>query len=109
MTSSNITLILVPTLVASLTLILTLHPYLHCDPKSNPNPSSRSNPNPNPTSTLEFCTMSLTPNASQSSVVAQWFQGKELAMALGVNLSFSRLGSVRQRSPALQMTEPAFH
>ena len=32
---------------------------------------------------------------AQSAVVTQWFQGKELAMALGVNLSFSRLGSVR--------------
>mmetsp|Transcript_26369 Transcript_26369/g.57769 ORF Transcript_26369/g.57769 Transcript_26369/m.57769 type:complete len:470 (-) Transcript_26369:160-1569(-) len=40
---------------------------------------------------------------AQSSVVAQWFQGKELAMALGVNLSFSRLGSVVNNaiSPAI--------
>ena len=31
---------------------------------------------------------------SQSCIVSQWFKGKELAFAFGVNLSISRLGSV---------------
>jgi len=31
---------------------------------------------------------------AQSALVTQWFRGKELAMALGVNLSVARLGSV---------------
>lgn len=33
-------------------------------------------------------------SVSQSSVVSKWFRGKELAFALGLNLSVSRLGSV---------------
>lgn len=33
-------------------------------------------------------------SVSQSAVISQWFKGKELAMALGFNLSVSRLGSV---------------
>ena len=31
---------------------------------------------------------------AQSSIVAVWFKGKELAFALGLNLSIARLGSV---------------
>ena len=31
---------------------------------------------------------------AQSALVTQWFRGKELAMALGINLSVARLGSV---------------
>lgn len=31
---------------------------------------------------------------AQSSIVSIWFKGKELAFALGLNLSVSRLGSV---------------
>lgn len=31
---------------------------------------------------------------SQSAIVSQWFKGKELAFAFGINLSVSRLGSV---------------
>lgn len=31
---------------------------------------------------------------SQSAVVSKWFKGKEVAMALGLNVSISRLGSV---------------
>jgi hypothetical protein len=31
---------------------------------------------------------------AQSSIVSVWFKGKELAFALGLNLSISRLGSV---------------
>lgn len=31
---------------------------------------------------------------SQSAIVSKWFKGKELAMALGMNISISRLGSV---------------
>lgn len=30
----------------------------------------------------------------QTVTVARWFKGKELALALGINISFSRLGSV---------------
>jgi len=30
----------------------------------------------------------------KSAIISQWFRGKELAFAFGVNLSFSRLGSV---------------
>ena len=33
-------------------------------------------------------------SVAQSAIVSQWFKGKELAMALGLNLSISRLGSV---------------
>ena len=33
-------------------------------------------------------------SVAQSAIVTVWFKGKELAMALGVNLSVSRLGSV---------------
>jgi nitrate/nitrite transporter NarK len=33
-------------------------------------------------------------SVSQSAIVSNWFKGKELAMALGLNLSVSRLGSV---------------
>jgi nitrate/nitrite transporter NarK len=33
-------------------------------------------------------------SVAQSSIVSIWFRGKELAMALGLNMSFSRLGSV---------------
>ena len=32
-------------------------------------------------------------NVAQSVIVAQWFKGKELAFALGINISFSRLAS----------------
>ena len=31
---------------------------------------------------------------AQSSIIAQWFKGRELALAFGFNLSVSRLGSV---------------
>ena len=31
---------------------------------------------------------------AQSAIVSVWFKGKELAFALGLNLSISRLGSV---------------
>ena len=31
---------------------------------------------------------------SQSCIVSQWFKGKELAFAFGINLSVSRIGSV---------------
>ena len=31
---------------------------------------------------------------SSSALISSWFAGKELALALGINLSFSRLGSV---------------
>ena len=30
----------------------------------------------------------------KSAIISQWFKGKELAFAFGINLSFSRLGSV---------------
>lgn len=33
-------------------------------------------------------------NVAQSAIVANWFTGKELSMALGMNVSISRLGSV---------------
>lgn len=33
-------------------------------------------------------------SVAQSSIVTVWFKGKELAFALGVNISISRLGSV---------------
>jgi nitrate/nitrite transporter NarK len=33
-------------------------------------------------------------SVSQSAIVAKWFKGKELAMAMGLNISISRLGSV---------------
>jgi len=33
-------------------------------------------------------------NVAQSAIVSVWFKGKELAFALGVNMSISRLGSV---------------
>ncbi len=33
-------------------------------------------------------------SASMSTVLAQWFKGKELAFSMGINLSISRLGSV---------------
>ena len=33
-------------------------------------------------------------SVAQSAIVSKWFKGKELAMALGLNLSISRLGSV---------------
>ena len=33
-------------------------------------------------------------SVAQSAIVSHWFKGKELALALGVNLSVSRLGSV---------------
>lgn len=33
-------------------------------------------------------------SVSQSAIISKWFKGKELAMALGFNLSISRLGSV---------------
>lgn len=33
-------------------------------------------------------------SVGQSAIVAKWFKGKELSMALGLNISFSRLGSV---------------
>jgi MFS family permease len=33
-------------------------------------------------------------NVAQSAIVTVWFKGKELAFALGVNLTVSRLGSV---------------
>jgi nitrate/nitrite transporter NarK len=33
-------------------------------------------------------------SVGQSAIVSKWFKGKELAMALGLNLSISRLGSV---------------
>lgn len=33
-------------------------------------------------------------SVAQSSIVSIWFKGKELAFALGVNISVSRLGSV---------------
>ena len=33
-------------------------------------------------------------SVSQSAIVSKWFKGKELAFALAINLSFSRLGSV---------------
>ena len=32
-------------------------------------------------------------NVAQSAVVSSWFQGSELAFALGVNLSIARIGS----------------
>lgn len=31
---------------------------------------------------------------AQSSIISLWFKGKELAFALGLNLSIARLGSV---------------
>lgn len=31
---------------------------------------------------------------AQSSIISQWFKGKEMAFALGLNLSVARLGSV---------------
>jgi len=43
-------------------------------------------------------------NVSQSTLVASWFGGKELAMALGMNISISRLGSVLNN-----MTEPLLY
>jgi len=33
-------------------------------------------------------------SVGQSAIVSKWFKGKELSMALGLNISFSRLGSV---------------
>ena len=33
-------------------------------------------------------------SVAQSAIVAKWFKGKELAFALGLNISVSRLGSV---------------
>ncbi len=33
-------------------------------------------------------------SVAQSAIISKWFKGKELAMALGFNLSVSRLGSV---------------
>lgn len=33
-------------------------------------------------------------SVSQSTIVSNWFKGKELALALGLNISVSRLGSV---------------
>jgi len=33
-------------------------------------------------------------SVGQSAIVSKWFKGKELAMALGLNISISRLGSV---------------
>lgn len=33
-------------------------------------------------------------SVGQSAIVSKWFKGKELAMALGLNISVSRLGSV---------------
>ncbi|CAG9327828.1 im:7160594_2 [Blepharisma stoltei] len=42
-------------------------------------------------------------NVAQSTIVSAWFSGKELAMALGMNVSISRLGSVFN-----DLTEPAF-
>ena len=33
-------------------------------------------------------------SAAQSAIVSKWFKGKELAMALGLNISISRMGSV---------------
>lgn len=33
-------------------------------------------------------------SVAQSAIVSKWFKGKELSMALGLNISFSRLGSV---------------
>lgn len=33
-------------------------------------------------------------SVAQSAIVSVWFKGKELAFALGINLSVSRLGSV---------------
>jgi MFS family permease len=30
----------------------------------------------------------------KSAIISNWFRGKELALAFGINLSFSRLGSV---------------
>lgn len=33
-------------------------------------------------------------SVAQSAVVSKWFKGKELAMALGFNITISRLGSV---------------
>lgn len=31
---------------------------------------------------------------AQSSIVSSWFKGKEMAFALGINMSIARLGSV---------------
>ena len=33
-------------------------------------------------------------SVAQSTIVASWFKGKELALAYGLNISISRLGSV---------------
>ncbi len=33
-------------------------------------------------------------SVGQSAIVSKWFKGKELSMALGLNISVSRLGSV---------------
>ncbi len=33
-------------------------------------------------------------SVAQSAIVSKWFRGKELAMALGLNVSVSRFGSV---------------
>lgn len=33
-------------------------------------------------------------SVAQSAIVSKWFKGKELAMALGLNITISRLGSV---------------
>lgn len=33
-------------------------------------------------------------SVAQSAIVSKWFKGKELSMALGLNISVSRLGSV---------------
>ena len=35
---------------------------------------------------------------AQSTLVAEWFKDKELAFALGINLSIARLGSVVNNS-----------
>lgn len=43
-------------------------------------------------------------NVAQSTIVSAWFSGKQLAMALGMNISISRLGSVLN-----DQTEPAFN
>jgi hypothetical protein len=33
-------------------------------------------------------------SVAQSAIVSKWFKGKELSMAMGLNISVSRLGSV---------------
>ena len=47
-------------------------------------------------------------SVSQSAIVSKWFKGRELAFALGANLSISRLGSVVNGwvlPPTLRVTE----